>query len=67
MFEIGQKVKINPLSKEEKNHYFGGWTNPMDDYIGQIVTIKEHVGFGCYLVEENVWLWDSINLSLIEE
>lgn len=74
--KINQKVKIEPISEQEKEYYPWGWVDNMDDYVGEIVTISTHVDeqypyyIGhqeCYTVKENIWTWDIRNLSIIEE
>lgn len=39
-FEPGDKCLIQPIPKDEKQHYGVGWAKDMDRYISQIVTIK---------------------------
>ena len=74
--KINQKVKIEPISEQEKEYYPWGWVDNMDDYVREIVTISTHVDeqypdyIGhqeCYTVKENIWTWDIRNLSIIEE
>lgn len=66
MFKIGQKVKINPISKQAKQNYFYGWTTDMDYWIEKIVTISEILPTGCCFVEENIRLWDLQHLSIVK-
>ena len=65
--KIGQKVKINPISKNAKEHYPWGWNSEMDHRVGKIVTISHILKNGSYLVEENIWTWDKKNLNIVEE
>lgn len=73
--KIGQKVKIEPISEQEKEYYPWGWVEEMDKYVGQIVTISSHVkqkypdhigNQECYTVKENIWTWHIRNLSIVK-
>lgn len=73
--KIGQKVKIEPISEEDKEYYPWGWVPEMNVHVGEIVTISafvdeeypDYIGqYECYTVKENIWTWDIRNLSIVE-
>ena len=74
--KIGQKVKIEPISEDAKEYYPWGWVKEMDEFVGQIVTISDHIyekyedyigHQECYAVKENIWTWDIRNLSIVKD
>ena len=72
--QVGDMVKIEPLSMEQKRNYPTGWVyqeadldDNMDQYIGEITKVTATRGHGVYILEcDNEWYeWSEVNLTLI--
>lgn len=72
--KVGDYVKIQPLSEEQKQNYPTGWiyyeedhNDNMDMYIGTITKVKSIMGYNSYSLEcdEGTYEWSDVNLTLI--
>ena len=72
--QVGDMVKIEPLSMEQKRNYPTGWVHQnedlddnMDLYIGEITKVIATRGHGVYLLEydDEGYEWSDVNLTLI--
>ena len=66
---IGDRVIIEPLTDTEKYYYEHGWSDDMDEYIGEITTIEDICNDNEYYLncDGNEFTWSSSNLRLIPD
>ena len=71
---VGDYVKIQPLSEELKQDYSTGWIyceedpdDNMDMYIGTITKVTSIMGYNSYALEcdGGTYEWSDVNLTLI--